>query len=260
MGHVSSSNDTTATKLANVKVVVTEPQEGISPKGVTLLLPGSSAPLAHVNVTMYNSLRDVLVQQGQQVVIGYYEIAVLTASHETFARRAANVMQAYWEEHPNMTPKKYNIVGHSVGAKIALLLAAKVDPKNLQTVVALDPVDDKPPQFTNESGENLSLKNKDDNTIIYMTWAAATPTGKFGVNPARNANAIYDKNKDFIAQFVRQDNASHFCYTDTGTGPLISGGTSEGNQQAREQVQRLLGEIICPGTTLSRVRELVHSS
>ena len=237
----NSPSNPNITEIAHVKVIVTEP-EG-SPKGVTILLPGSSAPFAAVTVDMYSAISEALVKEGQ-IVIGYYQINVLSGtSHDTFARRAADVVKSYLKDHPDL-PTKYNVVGHSVGAKIALLLAAKVDPQNLNKVLALDPVDDKPPQFTNGLGDNLSLKDRGDRTSIYLTWAAATPTGMFGISPARNALAVYERNKDHIAEFLRQENASHFAYTDTGTGPLISGGTPEGNKAAREEVLELIRQKI----------------
>ena len=61
------------------------------------------------------------------------------------------------------TINTYSIVGHSCGGKVALLVASIIDPMRVSAVVALDPVDINPVEFTkNETGPNLPLD--DDGT------------------------------------------------------------------------------------------------
>ena len=114
--------------------------------GITVFLPGALLKLED-----YESTYNLLVEQNQIVV--YFEkmnpFPVVGRSHQRMAEDVASVVQAFLEieEYSNL-PAKYNIVGHSLGGKVALMVAAKYDIENINRIIALDPVDDKPRELT----------------------------------------------------------------------------------------------------------------
>ena len=65
------------------------------------------------------------------------------------AEDVASVVQEFRALEDNSSlPAKYNIVGHSLGGKVCLMVAAKFDIENVNKIIALDPVDDKPRELT----------------------------------------------------------------------------------------------------------------
>jgi len=229
----------TTETIAGVSGVQVSVPKDTSPTCVTFLLPGSL-----VKIDEYNSTRDVLVEHGQ-VVISFH-INVFSKSHSKFAQDVANIFQEYQSTHQELADK-YNVVGHSVGAKIALILAAEVDPTHVNVIISLDPVDEKPVQFTKKNtDDNLTLKDAEARAVI-ITWA--TGTSSFSVNPAHNAEAVFKANESFdrVEPLVRHENAGHFAYTDTGGGMpgwMMRGGTEAGNKAAREDAHAIIRRVI----------------
>ena len=69
---------------------------------------------------------------------------------------------------------KYDIVGHSIGGKIALLTAALYDDENLiRNVLALDPVDQTPVEFTNEKAIKQANSNQKGRVNVSLSQSKA---------------------------------------------------------------------------------------
>ena len=84
------------------------------------------------------------------VVIGFF-VNVLNPPRNNHRIKAERIRQIYQELCGEFRVKKYDIVGHSIGGKIALLAAALYDEEGwIRNIVALDPVDQSPSEFTNE--------------------------------------------------------------------------------------------------------------
>lgn len=226
-------------KLAGISVTLSKPTS--SPRGVTFLLPGFT-----VSVNEYNSLREVLVEEQHQVVISFS--IGFGKSHRQYASDVAAIFVAYCDKFPGtVTTNKYNIVAHSVGAKIALLVVAVADPTKVETVIALDPVDERPVEFT--MGENPTLSLRDTSAKVHITWANATVPRLpgTGINPQHNAQSIHAISREWIAPLVIHADATHFAYTDKGGGApgwVYVGGTKEGNAAAKADVQAMIRNLI----------------
>lgn len=209
--------------------------------GVTFFLTGSMIPLSE-----YLSTIDVLVLERQQWVIGY-EINVfeppVKSNHLIKAHDVNKVYDAFRDKYSVETNgvRGYNVVGHSVGGQIALLLAAAADPK-VEMVIALDPVDENPPYFTVDGKHPAEKTLEHTRSDIVMTLT----DGGRGISTEHNAQAIHDANPR-VTTLVRHKDAGHMAYTDHGGGPygkLIPGGTPEGNEKAREGAQDLIRRYI----------------
>ena len=235
-------------RFAGILVTLSEPDH---PSGITFLIPGSM-----LSEASYMSTRQVLHHEQNQVVISFY-VNVFTKSHDAFAEDVARIYEAYCQkiEGGSKTLSGYNIVGHSVGGKIALLCATTnptVDKNSsskshdhlLFTVLALDPVDDHPPEFTNTTAaKNRSLQRHHATTVV-LTHATATPTGAIPV--AHNAAAIAATAPCQLPLITHPD-ASHMAYTDNNGGIMgwmMRGGTQRGNQAAQEDAQALIRKYI----------------
>ena len=238
-----TTNNTTEETIQDIKVIISVPEE--ETKGVTFLLPGSYSPVhRHPTVRDYGMIRKALNDKGQ-IVIGFETISVMLGAptHEQYATKVAGIFQEYRARSDNNStlPDKYNITGHSVGGTIALLAAVN-DNEHVKTVISLDPIDRNPVQFTNNRGNDLTLENAGES--IHLTYAESSTSFGIPLGRARSAFAIYEKNKEYVATFLSHPNAGHFYCTDTGTGPLIGGGTAEGNTTARDQILRLIVDKI----------------
>jgi hypothetical protein len=247
------------------------------PKGITFLIPG-----ALLSESSYLSTRNVLHGQGQ-IVISFY-VNVFTTSHDTYAAIVPHIFTSFCQIY-NYPFQSFSIVGHSVGAKIGLLVATtnnNNDERNhhsggrhddtttnsfasslqattttttttsttrLDTLVALDPVDDHPPEFTNvDPTQNRALvpKSKVHTHNIVVTYAKATPT--FAIPTAHNAQSIVHQSHGTIPLIV-QENAAHMCYTDNQGGSIFGwimkgGSTKQGNQHAQQQAHQLIQKYI----------------
>lgn len=269
-------------RLGGVYVTISEPE---NPSGITFLLPGSM-----LSEASYLSTRRVLHEDCNQIVISFY-INVFSKSHDAYAQDVERIFADYMATCQATTRKKplssstlfqgFNIVGHSVGAKIALLCATtpltmkktpttratsktqkqkqqqqqshpnKQPHHQVYSVLALDPVDESPCEFTaDDPRRNRSLSKHFAQTLI-LTHATATPT--WAIPPAHNAQAIRDiteqnnnssnRNFDKILQFIVHKDAAHMAYTDNGgiMGWIMGGGgTKQGNLAARQDAHALI--------------------
>eukprot|EP00977_Amphora_coffeiformis_P004513 scaffold968_cov171-Amphora_coffeaeformis.AAC.14 len=242
-------------RLGGILVTLSEPDD---PSGLTFLIPG-----ALLSEASYISTRQVLHHEQNQVVISFY-VNVFAKSHDAFANDVTRIYQAYCcqrqrDSSKSFDPKGYSIVGHSVGGKIALLcVTTTTNPtiesgnnvrtnKNhmISTVLALDPVDDRPPEFTNETAkEKNRMLSKHLATRVVLTHATATRAGAIPI--VHNAAAIAATAPHQV-RLVNHPDAAHMAYTDNNGGPMgwmMRGGTQQGNQAAREDAQALIRQYI----------------
>ena len=204
------------TEIAGQPVVIFRPKKG-KVVGVTFVVTAANMP-----ISKYTSIIDAL-NSVDHVVLGIY-VNALTLNRNTHRIKAEGIPQIFEEIKADFRVNKYDIVGHSVGAKIALLTAALYDEQNqIRNIVALDPVDQNPVEFTNESqlkqvlggsnadgdGKNLSLaSSKADITLTF------TDSGSMIVSKKHNAREIQKKNPS--VKLVLHRNTHHMVYTDEG--------------------------------------------
>jgi len=186
---------------ANDRSTVHEPDGG-NAVGLTILLTGFL-----LSPTDYQTTIDLLLSKKQTVI----SIAITNAGDDT-AIHVRDTVDAYLASNPDRggnKPHSYNIIGHSAGGKIALVVAAETDKLRVGTVIALDPVDDNEPRFTNTDPErNIDLDGA--KADIYMTYT----DGGTGIGPENNAMAIHGANP--TTTVYRDVNSSHMCYCDDG--------------------------------------------
>lgn len=111
--------------------------------GLTFLVTAANMPLSKYAsiITALNSV--------DHVVVGFF-VNVLKPARNNHRAKAERITQIFKELSGEFRVKKYDIVGHSIGGKIALLAAALYDEESLiRNIVALDPVDQSPSEFTN---------------------------------------------------------------------------------------------------------------
>lgn len=191
-------------EVAGIRVHVKRPPR--DPTSLTFVLTAANVPFSN-----YHSITDTLLELGH-VVVGYY-INVASPPWRNHRTKAQNVYDMFEELRQEFTMiTKYNIVGHSVGGKIALLVAALHNSdKSLQAVVVLDPVDQNPVEFTNkDTKKNLSLADTD--VDIVMTF---TDNGFF-ISKDHNAQAISRLHRN--CEIVWHRNAAHMAYCDADGG------------------------------------------
>jgi Alpha/beta hydrolase family len=204
-------------------------QPALDSRGLVFFLSG-----AMVSPSEYTSLAQVLVEARYTVVV--VPMNVLWYSH---AQLAQNVIDLY-KSHYASQFSKVNIVGHSVGGKVSLLLMQSTLPIN--QVLALDPVDDNPPEFTNASGNNKSLKRTRAASLV-ITWSAGTLPSC--IAPIHNASSIHAAIDDcpVLKPLITYQDAGHMAYCDHEGGIwkwMMKGGTPQGNAHAMQATKDLL--------------------
>ena len=228
-------------------VSIREP-EGGTPAGITVFLPGTSILGIGPKLESYESTIGVLLGMNQ-LVVGFRRLSpnVLhpQKSHDGMAERVRDAVAAVRAsgKHPDLSDNAggYSIVGHSLGGKVALMVAAKFDKENVVRVIALDPVDDMDPQFTTTPPEiNLG----DASARIYLRQSArrgfATPPG--GRNAEAIRKAFPDKFAD-DAQFILDAKAYHMSYSDE---------KKDASVETRKEVHASIRELFGPSQVSSR--------
>lgn len=207
---------------------------GGTPTGITVFLPGTMLKLED-----YSSTYDVLVEQNQ-IVIGFEKMnpfPIVGRSHEKMAEDVAKVVQEFLALEGNTSlPAKYNIVGHSLGAKVSLMVAAKYDIDSVNIIIALDPVDDKPRELT---APRLSPKTKLSDSKaeeIHLFQSEKGGDGLIPLCPAdRNASVVKELYPDQITSLEINAGSGHMSYRDTDT--------DDASKSARESVHAKIREI-----------------
>jgi len=217
-------------EIAGCRVVVTKPL--VKPLGVTFLLTAANIPLSK-----YDSIRDALISINH-VVVGYCINALcpLWGNHRI---KAEEVHDMFKELNKDYRVFEYNIVGHSIGGKIALMVAALHDEdKALNSVVALDPVDQSPVEFTKEKGkgDNISLQHVGADITMTITESG------FFVDRDHNGRAIKSFNPN--VNLVLHRNAGHMAYCDEG-GELswkavMGAGNPDRNEFAKKDAIKII--------------------
>ena len=251
-------------RIAGVDVVLTWPSRTqntavsnlATTKGVTFLLPG-----AMVNISEYNSIRDIILQQDHLVVSMYMNVLwPFRNNHRTHAhnvKKVFNELTTLYTTadncHLDASCKSYSLVGHSVGGKVALLVAATIDPNRVSAVLALDPVDLNRIEFTKVNADSSTDKKKGRSNLSLIA-AGGTKTifitctkGGLGIPVAHNANAIHKFHSTATTLYEHND-AGHMAYCDHGGGMagmiMPDVGTTEANQQARVAAHELIRQIL----------------
>lgn len=263
--------------VAGVRVALSWPASAdaaAAPRGVTFLLPG-----ANIKLSEYDGLRDVLVGR-RQLVVGLHVNVLwpLVDNHRKKARDVKRIFEALVKMYPHL-PTAYSVVGHSAGGKIALLVASVVDPERVAAVLALDPVDLNPVEFSNAKGSNLPLGDGFDSDgdgsvgplgmfsgdgredIVHVVTRCSADAGESatrapivltctdggrGIPQEHNAAAIHKLHPR--TRYYRHAHAGHLAYCDNGGGfasllvPDV--GTREGNVKAKEAAHELIREIV----------------
>lgn len=259
-------------RIAGVEVTLSWPDEDDDNKvqDVTFLLPGSM-----VQISEYNGLRDVLLGM-KHLVVSFFINVIWPPwdldKHQTYARAVKTVFdELLLSQHNNSKefPSEYTVVGHSVGGKIALLLASGIDRDRVKAVLALDPVDMNPVRFTNKNGDNLPLDgtgekgSRDSSKVLggvvqdqvgesdpqprrHIPIVLTCTDGGLGIQNSHNADAIHKYHP--TTRFHRHEHAGHMAYCDHGGG--LAGmlmpdvGTKEGNAAARTAAKTLVREVL----------------
>mmetsp|Transcript_28216 Transcript_28216/g.47958 ORF Transcript_28216/g.47958 Transcript_28216/m.47958 type:complete len:262 (-) Transcript_28216:1533-2318(-) len=235
-------------RVAGINVTLSWPSkdESSSPRGVTFLLTG-----AMISLSEYKGLRDVILEQ-QHLVVGLYVNVLwpLRNNHRKHAQDVKNVFDAL-ESMYDYLPPSYKVVGHSAGGKIALLLPSIIDPKRVSAVLALDPVDLNPVEFSNKEGKNLPLdeeqkvseEGRETKRIPIMLTCT---DGGLKIPQNHTAEAIHKFHP--TTMFYRHAHAGHLAYCDNGGGfasyLMPDVGTKEGNEQARKAAHDLIRQIL----------------
>ena len=232
-------------EVAGQPIVIAKPRN--TPAGMTFLLTAANIPLAK-----YLSIRDALLKI-DQIVVGFY-INALNPPRNNHRVKAEKVREI-WDELKNKhRMKQYSIVGHSIGGKIALMAAALHDDDNvIKTIIALDPVDQTPPEFTNaDTSRNITLRNS--NAAISITF---TESGFF-VKKEHNGRAIHKLNPR--TQLVHHRNAGHMCYCDDEKGlkalswkSVMKSGNEERNAFCKKEALKLISSEI-PGAITKGIK------
>jgi len=200
-----------------------------------------------VPLKYYKCIHDTLLNEGNQWVIGLYMNVLWPipwrSNHEKKAQQIPLLFDALREKYPFL-PDVYNMVGHSVGGKISLMVAIVYDPTRVGTVIALDPVDQNPHVFTAKDGNCDKIK-AGRSSLGGKKIVLTLTDGGSGISKDHNAEAIRERFPDGV-ELIRHKDSGHMAYADEGggvLGRLIPGGTDEGNKAAKEDALRLIRAI-----------------
>lgn len=199
-----------------VDIVICKPTRG-SGTGLTFVLGAANIPLSK-----YTSIKDTLLE-ADNVVIGVYINVLSIRQGINHRKKAKSIREIFDQLKTEFQVSDYNIVGHSIGGKIGLLVAALHDSdKSLRTIIALDPVDQTPVEFTKappkgerKNSTNLTLLENVTDANIIMT---CTDSGFF-ISKNHNARAIHKLNRiNQKIKLVAHRNAGHMAYCDEKEG------------------------------------------
>ena len=181
-------------------------------------------------------------------------------------REKAERLPAMFEElKAEFRVHKYDIVGHSIGGKIALLAAAlyDADENKIRSIVALDPVDQTPAEFTNPGQLKRSLLSKSAdgaasgkaNLSLEDTDAAITVTCTdtgYWIKKQHNGREIQRLNPKNV-RLVMQRNSHHMVYCDDD-GVLSwkslagKGSSPDRNKMVKEEALHIIRENAAKAT------------
>ncbi|KAL7500523.1 hypothetical protein ACHAWT_008344 [Skeletonema menzelii] len=204
-------------EVAGQPVVVYRPKRKVV--GMTFVVTAANMPISKY-ASIINALTSV-----DHVVIGMY-VNAITLNRNAHRMKAEAIPQIFEELKSEFRVNKYDIVGHSVGGKIALLTAALFDSEeNIRNIVALDPVDQHPVEFTNDVlkqamlGGSKPQANGDKKSNLSLASSKADITVTFTdcggiVGKKHHGREIQKKNPNI--KLVLHRNAGHMVYCDDG--------------------------------------------
>lgn len=206
-----------------------------APTAITVFLPGTLLKL-----DKFESTYKAIVEQNQ-IVIAFEKMnpfPIVGRSHNKMAEDVASVVEEFLAlEGNDSLPRKYNIVGHSLGGKVALMVAAKFDIENVNKIIALDPVDDMPRELT---APKLSSRTKLTNSQAAEIHLFQSENGGKGLIPLapsdRNATVINELHPDQITSLEINAGAGHMSYLDDRD--------DDASQAAREIVRAKIREVL----------------
>ncbi len=209
--------------------------DGRPPTGITVFLPGTMLKLED-----FSSTYETIVDQNQ-IVIAFKSMnpfPIVGRSHQQMAEDVASVVKEFLASEENSgLPTNYNIVGHSLGGKVCLMVAAKYDIENVKKIIALDPVDDKPRELT---APRLSPKTKLGNSKAAEIHLYQSEKGGEGLIPLcppdRNASVVKELYPDQITSIEINAGAEHMSYLDDRG--------DDASVAAREVVHAKIREVI----------------
>jgi pimeloyl-ACP methyl ester carboxylesterase len=139
-------------------------------------------------------------------------------SHEQMAKDVATVVKELRQikEYQSLGPK-YNIIGHSLGGKVALMVAAKYDIEHVHTVIALDPVDDRPQELTYPKAPHRPATDlANSKTSAIHLFQSDTGRSWFPIVPkTKNATVIRSMYPHQITSLTINKGAGHMSYLDS---------------------------------------------
>lgn len=238
--------------------------------GLTFVVTAANLPISKYASTI-NALTSV-----DHVVVGFF-VNVLSPARGNHRAKAERIRQIFQELRGEFRVKQYDIVGHSIGGKIALLAAALYDEENcIRSIVALDPVDQSPVEFTNDilSKKDLQDGNAppsnpfrggggDDDASVASTASkrgrrtnlslesskaditlTLTDTG-YWIGKKHNARGIQKNNPS--VKLVMHRNSFHMVYCDeegilSWKALMGRGKSDDRNKIVREEAQTLIKE------------------
>lgn len=260
--------------VAGQRVVVYRPkQQQRKVAGLTFVVTAANIPLSKY-ASIIAALNSV-----DHVVVGYF-VNVLNPPIGNHRAKAEGITNIFHELKGEFNVSRYDIVGHSIGGKIALLNAALYDGGNstVRNIVALDPVDQSPVEFTKEPPTKLSnvdappanpfkessdgaseseearrknLSLEESSADITLTF---TGTGYF-IGKRHNAREIQKNNPS--AKLVLHRNSCHMVYCDEegllSWKALMGRGKSEDrNKVIKDETITLIKEKAMRSTTGAR--------
>eukprot|EP00574_Skeletonema_japonicum_P005577 CAMPEP_0201727974 /NCGR_PEP_ID=MMETSP0593-20130828/14323_1 /ASSEMBLY_ACC=CAM_ASM_000672 /TAXON_ID=267983 /ORGANISM="Skeletonema japonicum, Strain CCMP2506" /LENGTH=299 /DNA_ID=CAMNT_0048219939 /DNA_START=11 /DNA_END=907 /DNA_ORIENTATION=- len=203
-------------EVAGQPVVIYRPKRKVV--GMTFLVTAAAMP-----ISKYTSIINALTS-ADHVVVGIY-VNAITLNRQAHRQKAEAIPRIFEELKSEFRVKKYDIVGHSVGGKIALVTAALFDSEQnlIRNIIALDPVDQHPVEFTNDllkqamAGGSNDNNSKKSNLSLASSKADITVTftdcGGI-VGKKHHAREIQKKNP--TVELVLHRNAGHMVYCDDG--------------------------------------------
>jgi len=209
---------------------------------------------ACISLDEYDTVIKTLVEEKNHIVIGYFinVLSPLTNNHRSKAQQVVQIFDAIKGEKrfPFSIPTDcttYNLIGHSVGGKISLLIASTYDVERVDNVIALDPVDQNLPCFTNvDKDKNESLLRIKNRGNVVITNTGGGP----GIKKEHNGEAIWKQSKTKCNDdsssiiLVQHEYAGHMAYCDNGGGKLgrflMSCGTMDANRMALEDIIHII--------------------
>mmetsp|Transcript_15908 Transcript_15908/g.38222 ORF Transcript_15908/g.38222 Transcript_15908/m.38222 type:complete len:341 (-) Transcript_15908:137-1159(-) len=190
--------------VADQTVMIYKPKQSRKIAGLTFVVTAANMPLSK-----YSSIVGAL-NSVDHVVVGFF-VNVLSPARGNHRAKAERMAQIFRELRGEFGVKRYDVVGHSIGGKIALLAAALYDEEScIRNVVALDPVDQSPVEFTN------NILSKEDLLASSQNGAPPNPFKDQGDDDASAASTASKRGRRTNLSLESSKADITLTFTDTG--------------------------------------------